>query len=153
MCTMCLCETLDYPKDSFPNNTKGEVDIGEKVSQIQLELGELSYLSCNPAMGETGANVLEVEGSVWVRNGVNWLENFNFKHYPNQETTPSVDNTDSPVELAEMHGKMAQVKMPEANMIVTESVCEKQATMRQVTDWNAGGGEAEDIESGFNKLT
>ena len=36
---------------------------------------------------------------------------------------------------------------------MTESVCEKQATVRQVVYWNAGGGEAEDIESGFNELT
>ena len=129
------------------------MDIGKKDSQIQLELGEFSSLSCNPAMGETGANVLEVEGSVWVRNVKNWLNNLNFRHYLNLETTPPVLNTDSPVEPAEMHGNMAQVKMPEANLIVTESVCEKQATMRQVADWKAGGDEAEDIEPGFNELT
>ena len=68
-----------------PDNTKGEEeqDIVKDVPQVQLDLGEVSPLSCDQEhLGVTGSNVQTKVEAKWVRN-----LNFNFKNSDSRKPT------------------------------------------------------------------
>ena len=101
-----------------PDNTKGEEeqDIVKDVPQVQLDLGEVSPLSCDQEhMGETGSNVQKAEASYWVRILKFWSGKPCFRIYPTQDDRPHLEKADSRESPAESQEIRAQVKTPAAH--------------------------------------